>query len=347
MNFQSIFKTTWQCPSNIALVKYWGKKDNQIPCNPSISFTLDNAFTETQFILNEKQSEKEIELLFNFENQRNDKFELKILNYFEKIVQDFPWLKNYQIVIFSKNTFPHSSGIASSASAFGALALCLCSADKFITQKDFNFYQKASYFARLGSGSACRSLYGGYNLWGKTDSISNSSDEYSIEINSFIHSNFNNLNDYVILVEKGQKKVSSTKGHALLKEHPFAENRYQMAYQNISKMLDILNKGNLNDFINLVEYEALVLHSLMMSSPEPFILMKPETLRIITKIQEYRKENKIPFMFTLDAGANIHFIFPDEFTEQAESFLRENAQIYLSDNKIVRNKIGKGPKQIL
>lgn len=150
----------WKCPSNIAIVKYWGKKPIQIPCNSSLSMTLSKSYTETTLELLEKKSNHEIELDYFFENQKNAQFENRIQKYLSEQQSHFPFLKDFALRIHSKNSFPHSAGIASSASAFGALALTLLdAAEHFSRKRDHDdFIKTASNLARLGSGSACRSI---------------------------------------------------------------------------------------------------------------------------------------------------------------------------------------------
>ncbi|MGA8855504.1 MAG: diphosphomevalonate decarboxylase, partial [Christiangramia sp.] len=119
-------EVTWQSPSNIALVKYWGKKENQIPANPSISFTLDNCQSTTRLKYSTRKTESEtgdFNFDFYFEGKQKDDFKPKILKFFQRIEKYCPYLKNYKFEIYSENSFPHSSGIASSASGMSALAL--------------------------------------------------------------------------------------------------------------------------------------------------------------------------------------------------------------------------------
>ena len=148
------------CPSNIALIKYWGKYENQIPANPSISYTLSQCrtITEMEFAEGENFSVK----LF-LSGKEEPKFAEKTAKYLAGIEKYLPWVLRGSFVIKTENTFPHSSGIASSASGFGALAKCLMALDKEISgeKSPEETLQKASLLARLGSGSACRSLYNG------------------------------------------------------------------------------------------------------------------------------------------------------------------------------------------
>ena len=118
-------------PSNIAIVKYWGKHGNQLPNNPSISFTLSNCFTETKITYNNidsqffKSSDSQISLDFFFEGKENQAFKDKIEKFILKNEQYFSFLKGLHLNIESRNSFPHSSGIASSASSMSALVMCL------------------------------------------------------------------------------------------------------------------------------------------------------------------------------------------------------------------------------
>ena len=347
MTESNLYIASWQSPSNIALVKYWGKKGPQLPANPSISFTLDNALTSTQIEAIQTENQNQVSIDFYFEDAKNPAFESKILAYLEIAKSEFYWLANHQLIIHSKNTFPHSSGIASSASAFSALALCLCDLHAQITGETLpDFYEKASHWARLGSGSACRSVYGGFNLWGHSNNISNSSDLHAINIDENVHDNFKTLTDTILIVEKGKKSVSSTQGHALLKEHPFAQLRYQLANENSNQLLSILKSGEIKDFIGLVEAEALMLHALMMTSPTPFILIKPNTLAVLEKIWEFRNQTDLNLLFTLDAGANVHLISTAEHNEQVQNFVKNELVGYCQNGLYFCNAIGQGPKNI-
>jgi len=222
------------CPSNIALIKYWGKYEGQIPANPSISFTLSNCKTETKMIF--KSGEKFSVKTF-LAGKEETKFSDKIEKYFQNIEKYLPWILQGSFVIETENTFPHSSGIASSASGFGAIAKCLMEMDKAFSGKDFFDVKKASFLARLGSGSACRSVYDGLVVWGEVNKVEGSSDLYAVKYpNEEIHPIFRDFNDYVLLIHEGQKSVSSTVGHGLMNTNPYAERRFQEARENFVPM---------------------------------------------------------------------------------------------------------------
>ena len=247
------------------------------------------------------------------------KFGEKIEKYFKNIEQYLPWILKGRYIIKTENTFPHSSGIASSASGFGAIAKCLMNLDDiFSGNSDSNFkIKKESFLARLGSGSASRSLYEGLVVWGQTEEVEGSSDLFAVPYNNNdIHPIFKNFNDWVLLIHEGQKSVSSTVGHGLMNTNPYAERRFQEAHENFTKLKTILAIGDMAGFIKLVEHEALTLHAMMMMSEPAFILMQSGTLQVINKIWEFRKITGLALFFTLDAGANIHLLFPNDIDKE-------------------------------
>ena len=326
------------CPSNIALIKYWGKYERQIPANPSISYTLNNCKTNTsmEFVADEKFSVQTF-----LSGNEEKKFAEKIEKYFRNIEEFLPWILKGKYVIKTENTFPHSSGIASSASGFGAIAKCLMELDQqFSGLQDSDFkLRKASFLARLGSGSACRSLYDGLVVWGATKEVEDSSDLYALQYpNDQIHEIFKHFNDWVLLIHEGEKSVSSTVGHSLMNTNPYAERRFQEAHENFAVLKEILKTGDMQNFIKLVEHEALTLHAMMMMSEPAFILMKTGTLAVINKIWDYRKETGLPLFFTLDAGANVHLLFPANSKEAIiKEFIVKELLQFTQNNGVVKD----------
>ena len=339
---------TWQTPSNIALVKYWGKSNPQIPKNASISFTLNNCHTITtiEFLKIEKSNEAKFELFF--EGKKKDDFKPKIAEFFKRIEKYCPYILEYKMVISSENSFPHSSGIASSASGMSAIAMCLLNLEKELnsdlTEEFIN--KKASFLARLGSGSASRSIEGPLVVWGEHPEIEGSSDLFGVKFPYKLHPVFENYCDTILLVDKGEKQVSSTIGHNLMHNHPYAEQRFTQANENLSKISTILQNGDIKEFINLVESEALTLHAMMLTSNPYFILMKPNTLEVINKIWEYRAQNNSNICFTLDAGANVHILYPNSEKTEIESFIENNLAIYCQKNQYICDNTGFGAKSL-
>ena len=354
---------SWSAPSNIALVKYWGKIENQlndkgeiltqIPANPSVSFTLNSCKTETKLAFAKKNNNGEFSFDLIFEGKPKEDFKPKIQKFLERVEIYLPFLKDYHFTIDTKNTFPHSSGIASSASGMAALAVNFMSLEKLLSRNfgtemtDDYFYKKASFLARLGSGSACRSVKGSVVVWGNHKNINGSSDLFGVEFPNKIHDNFKNFQDTILLVDKGEKQVSSTIGHDLMHGHPFAEKRFAQAHENLDALISIFESGDLTEFIKIVESEALTLHSMMMTSLPYFILMKPNTLEIINAIWKFRNETQIPVCFTLDAGANVHVLYPENVKDEVLTFIKNKLVGYCQNGQYICDEIGFGSQLII
>jgi diphosphomevalonate decarboxylase len=338
----------WQTPSNIALVKYWGKSNPQIPKNASISFTLNNCHTITTIDFVKKEKSDEVVFNLFFEGKPKEEFKPKIAEFFKRVQEYCPYILEYEMTINSENSFPHSSGIASSASGLSAIAMCLMSLEKELNTglSEGFINKKASFLARLGSGSASRSIEGPIVVWGNHPEVEGSSDLFGVQFPYKVHPFFENYQDVILLVDKGEKQVSSTIGHNLMHEHPYAENRFKQANENLGTMSKILQEGNSKDFINLVESEALTLHAMMLTSSPYFILMKPNTLEIINKIWEYRQENNSNICFTLDAGANVHVLFPEGEKKNILQFVDNQLSKYCQKNHYICDTVGFGAKKL-
>lgn len=343
-------KVTWRSPSNLALVKYWGKYGRQLPRNPSISITLDEAYTRTS--LNWRRREDlqgpGVLLDFRFDGRPEPAFAARIARFLESILEIHPFLRQVELSLDSYNSFPHSSGIASSASAMSALALCLCTLESRLfgtLEREEDFLRKASYLARLGSGSACRSVFPFYAAWGRHGELPGSDDEFAIPVAGEVHPSFTSLRNAILIVSSGSKAVSSSAGHALMDEHPYAAVRYAQAGQRMSKLLPVLRQGDWEEFGRLVEDEALTLHALMMASRPSFILMQPNTLALIRKIRHYRENQGSGICFSLDAGPNLHVLYPAAEADRVEAFLRAECLPLCEGGEWIPDRAGSGPTE--
>lgn len=342
------FVVSWQSPSNIALVKYWGKIGNQLPVNPSLSLSLSEAKTITTLAAMPREIEGEINLELFFDGKPEPAFQARMSKFLQNITDIFPFLQQVNLKIDTHNTFPHSAGIASSASAFSALSLCLCSLEAELCGlllSEFEFRSKASYVARLGSGSACRSLFPAYTLWGYTKAMPGSSNFLAVQVTE-VHPDFYTLRDAIIIVHDKEKKVSSSEGHKRMIGHPFEKARIKQANENISNLLAAMQSGDRKKFIQIVENEALTLHALMMTSENGFMLMYPETIQIISRIQELREETGIDMCFTLDAGPNIHLLFFNSDFEQIQKLIVEDLLKNTKQKVVINDFCGLGPEKL-
>jgi diphosphomevalonate decarboxylase len=345
---------TWRSPSNIAIIKYWGKYGVQLPRNPNISFTLQNAFTETKLSYRLKDTPTEgVDLDFYFENKPNEAFKQKQVKFLESLIPIFPFLNQLHIKIESYNSFPHSAGIASSASSMSALAMCLCDLERQllvgsrqqaagIVEWD-RFLKKASYIARLGSGSACRSVYPVMAVWGKCKEVKESYNEYAVPYEADIHPVFKTYCDTILIAGRGEKSVSSRMGHGLMENNPYAKPRYAQARARMSAVIDSLKQGDAHTFGQIAEDEAMTLHALMMTSSPSFTLMKPNTLKMIEILRGWREVTKLPAYFSLDAGPNLHLLYPASISNEVKALIDNELKQYCENGEVIYDCVGQGP----
>ena len=339
--------TCWTSPSNIAIVKYWGKHGEQLPRNPSLSLTLDKAFTKTKLSWKKKEETNEqIAFDFFFEGKENVAFGKKVEKFLERMSIYFPYIKELQLKIESENSFPHSSGIASSASSMSALSLCLAAAATqiYAEAKPNDFLQKTSYCARLGSGSASRSLFPFASVWGNNKDIENSNDLFAIDWSHQIDSVFKSYQDSILIISNKEKAVSSRAGHQLMEGNRYAQSRFEEANERMLELIQIMKTGDLDAFGLLAEAEAMTLHALMMMSSPPYMLFSNKTIEGIEKIQQFRKEKKLPLYFTLDAGPNLHLLYPKEIISEVKPFIQEELEPICAGG-VIWDQVGEGPKQ--
>ncbi len=343
------FTSAWRSPSNIALIKYWGKHGLQLPLNPSLSFTLSACHTVMYLAVIPDADSPGLQV--SYKGVAKPSFEPKIKTFFSLVTDRFPWLANAAVTIDSHNTFPHGAGIASSASAMSALSLCLMDIhDQIhgrITLQNSEWWQKASEVARLGSGSACRSVFPIASVWGQTPNAPESSDFFGIPWEQHIAPVFKDYRDTILIVSTAEKSVSSTAGHRLMEGLAYAETRYAEARQSLIRLSQVMTTGtDLSDFVSIIESEALQLHALMMSGKTPFILMEPGTISLIKEIWRFRKETSIPVCFTLDAGPNVHLLYPNEHSPVVIPWVESTLAPYCAQGKYILDHVGAGPEKI-
>lgn len=332
-----MMKVTWRSPANLALIKYWGKKENQFPINPSLSFPLLNCLTQTSVEALEKAT-GDFDLKCYLNNELHLEFTQKIKKYFQIIAEIEPRIKNYHYKVMTQNSFPHGAGIASSASGYSALAGCLGS---LFQQSDI---KTLSHWARLGSGSACRSFYDEFSIWGESAMNPSWRDEHASSYPmERVHPLFQKMHNLIFLVDTHEKKVSSSEGHALMQSSHFKEARIIQAQLNLKKILSSLEIGDWESFQRIVEEEALTLHGLMLAHEKGYSLTNDKTWGVIHFIRELQKNKKNQICFTLDAGPNVHVLFP-----QNQSSLKAILHSFAEENKIscIESGWGTGARQL-
>jgi diphosphomevalonate decarboxylase len=334
---------SWRSPSNIALVKYWGKKDRQIPLNPSVSMTLTRSYTLTSV---EAMPSVDQEFI-TVNGDTHHPFIQKIDQFLRPLVKEIPALGELSFRVETKNSFPHSTGIASSASGFSAFVLCLLNIAEMVSGEKIpseEFLNAASFVSRLGSGSACRSVYSGFSLWGETDLVPGSSDLFAVPINDRIHPSLKTLHDAILVISSNPKRLPSSSGHALMEHHPFAVARISQVKNNISEILKALDSGDIEHLAGITENEALTLHALIMTSGGGPILLEPSSVKVISQIREARQKG-LPVFFSLDAGPNVHLFYPDQAVEQVEQFITDELEISCEKGSVILDWCGSGPER--
>lgn len=340
----------WKSPSNIALIKYWGKYGDQLPLNPSISFTLSQAYTQTSIQFeSKKRMDDKIELNFYFEGKLNPKFAKRVRHFLESIQGIFPFLTQLDLTVQTDNSFPHSSGIASSASSMSAMALCLCSMERELfgnLEDKEEFMRKASYVARLGSGSAARSIYPKIAIWGETLDFEEASNLYAIPVQSVLHEKFRRFRDDILIVSRDAKSISSSDGHMIMSRHRFKQPRIDQAKKRLHFLLKALREGNYQRFGEIVEKEALTLHGMMMTATPAYLLMEPNTIKIIQEIQSFRYRTGLPVYFSLDAGPNVHMLYPASVEDKVKEFVDERLVKHCKNGEYIKDYLGSGPMEL-
>lgn len=319
--------------------------------NPSVSFTLSACHTQTRLsaqVQSRTRSAKstnhaDLHIDFLLDGQPNKAFASKIQAFLGTLLLSFPFLNQYRWTIETSNSFPHSAGIASSASSMSALALCLCDIERQLLgtpDTEERFLRKASLIARLGSGSACRSIYPKAAIWGTSSEWADGINDYAVPFADTLHPTFVNYHDAILIVSRSEKVVSSRAGHALMENNPFAPVRYAQARQHFAQLLPALQNGDLACFIKIVEAEALALHALMMTSEPSFILMHPNSLQIIGLIRQFRQDTNIPVCFTLDAGPNIHLLYPEQYADDVKMFIETSLVQWCENGEWIADQTG-------
>ena len=314
---------TIEAPANIALIKYWGKKGHQLPANPSLSLTLKHCLTRSTFHFAPAAS---LEVRLFLDQVEKPAFAQKMKSYLETLKAEIPVLGQLSLTVHTHNTFPHSSGIASSASSQAALGLALT---QLLNSGDD--LRLASNLARLSSGSACRSLYKGFVSWGESSDLLQGSDLYATSVTDLVHPSLHGLRDAVCIVSSGEKEVSSRAGHSQMKDHPFLEARIAQAKANYTQLLLALKTGDWNRVGEITEAEALTLHAMMMTSNPGYILLSPKSLDVIRLVRAFRASSGVPLYFTIDAGPNMHLLYRDEDMQKVETFIKHELKAYVEN----------------
>lgn len=317
-------KVTAKAHSNIALVKYWGKKDDglRLPKNSSVAIALDEAFTLTTVEFSDSYKDDQVELLGQgFEDDEVEKVK-KHLDRVRKIAKIDTKAK-----VVSKNNFPKSAGMASSASGFAALSVAAAaSADLNMTEREL------SVLARNGSGSASRSIPGGVSVWYTAD---NDDGSYSEQITYPKEWNLKVL--LVMAEDTSAKKVSTTDAMALAATSPYFATGVLQAEQNIMRLREAMGLGDWSGFGKVIEDECYRLHAICMTQTPNVLYWRGVTIEIFQNLYKLR-ESGVEAFFTVDAGPHVHVVCKGSDVEKVKHSLSELGGI----KTIIECGIGEG-----
>jgi diphosphomevalonate decarboxylase len=297
------FSATAEAPANLAFVKYWGKKDAhlRLPTNNSISVNLSHAKTITRVEFDEHLEQDRVYILGR-EAPPEVEFSERVFRHLDR-VRAMAGV-DHRAVVRTKNNFPTGVGIASSASGFAALTVASCAALGLdLTEKEL------SSLARLGSGSACRSIPDGFTEWIAED-VENCS--YAVQVAPAEHWD---IRIVTVMVSKQAKELSSTSGHSLATASPFFPARLESLEKRLEKVRSAILNRDLETFGRETEMEAISFHTIAMTSPilsatgwqSGAYYWLPDSLELMLAVQYWRRDG-IEVYFTLDAGPTVHLI---------------------------------------
>lgn len=301
-------KATAIAPTNIAFTKYWGKKDEQLrlPENGSVSMTLSDLLTTTTVEFSDKYDKDEITINGGGAEESGAKRVVKHLDRVRKMAGI-----NLKAKVVSKNNFPIGTGLSSSASGFAALTLAAVSATGLkLSEKEL------SILARQGSGSACRSIPSGFVEWldGNTSETS-----YGVQI---FPSNYWAISDIVAIVSTGKKEIPTSVGQQSAKSSPFMQVRLHRMKEKNKLVKKLIKEKKFKEFGELIEAEALELHTIMLTQRPALIYWTPGTLQIMKLVPHWRKMG-IPVYFTINTGQDIHLIVEQKNVEKVKAKLKD------------------------
>ncbi|MEE8567072.1 MAG: diphosphomevalonate decarboxylase [Anaerolineales bacterium] len=291
---------------NIALIKYWGNRDHELrlPSNGSISLTLGGLETRTTVTFDETLPSERLTV---DGSQPNNSALVRVSEHLDRI-RHLAGIHT-PARVESRNNFPTGVGIASSASAFAALTLAgTAAADLSLNPKEL------SRLARLGSGSACRSIFGGYVEWyvGETHADSHAEPLAPPEHWDLI--------DLIAVISREHKGIGSTQGHTLADTSPLQSARVTDALRRLNICRDALLHRDFPTLASVVEQDSNLMHAVMFTSIPALIYWSPTTIEVMQAVTTWRAEG-LEVCYTIDAGPNVHCLCTKQYADQVEERL--------------------------
>ena len=311
-----VMKSSAIAHSNIALIKYWGKWNKtspelNIPLNDNVSMTKyglsENTHLQTHTTIEFSEDFRENKAILN-----NNILKGRDLERILKIIKPLKKLKkiDYNFKMISFNDFPTQAGLASSAAGFAALTIATAKALSLDLTRE-----ELSTFARLGSGSAARSIHGGFVYWHRGSSHETSYAEQICGPNDF------DINAIIAIIDKGKKDVTSDVGHESSKTSIFNTVQVKKSHEQAEEIKKAILDDDFKKVGMIAEKNCIYMHAVMMTSEPALFYWNPLTLKIIKKVLQIRKSEKLDCFFTIDAGPNVHCLCRPEIIEYVQNML--------------------------
>lgn len=289
--------------ANIALIKYMGKTEGNVPTNASLSYLLPHLKSEVEILPGSSADRWESLGGFKLEGREIDKF----MGFFSRLKEVMD-LRGYYIVR-SRNSFPKGTGLASSASSFAALTMAAGEVAR--SQNGRAWSQEAlAQISRLGSGSSCRSFFGPWAVWDK-ESVRPA----ALAVENLVHQ--------AIVLEEAKKEVSSSEAHQRVQTSLNFEGRVDRAETRLRILTEALSSGEWETAFRVTWAEFWDMHSLFETSARPFGYMTPQSCELLQELMGVWRTKGDGPLVTMDAGPNIHLLYREDQIEMAQQLRRD------------------------
>jgi diphosphomevalonate decarboxylase len=328
-------RATVSAPANIAFVKYWGARDvgRALPHQPSISMTLEVCRSLTTVEARDDLARDEVWLAAEAGRLEpaGEAFADRVRRHLDAIRARTGRRERFRVA--TRNSFPAAAGLASSASGFAALAAAAARALRLGADA-----RELSILARLsGSGSAARSVLGGYVEW-----PAEPGDE--APAGQLAPAGHWDLRCVIALLETGAKRVSSLEGHRRAPSSPHFARRLELVPERLAAVRRAIRDRDLAALGPVLEREAIELHAVAMTSEPPIFYWRPATLAVLGAVRDLRGsagEGGVQAWATMDAGANVHVLCPPEEEARVAAALAAVAGV----QGLIRDRVGDGPRE--
>lgn len=320
-------RATARANSNIALIKYWGKRNEPLilPTNNSLSVTLDGLYTETTVHFDESLTEDQ----FTLDQEQVTGIPYERVTNFLDLFREYTGKKNLYASVDSTNHVPTAAGFASSASGFAALAAATAKALDLDLSKE-----ELSKFTRQGSGSACRSVYGGFVEWEKGEK-EDGSDSFAVQVAPQDHWD---LRVAAVVLTAQEKDVSSRDGMKLTVDTSlFYDGWLAGIPKDLREIKEGIAKRDFEKVGRIAEANCLKMHATTLGATPPFTYWQDSTMTVMNTVQQLRKEGILAY-FTIDAGPNVKVLYLPEDEEEVLQRLRQVDAV----TDIIVSKVGEG-----